>query len=65
MITISTILSIVLALIVLGILWMIVQMVATKFGFDQFWLRIIYLVICILVVIWAFSLFGITQPLIK
>lgn len=65
MITISTLLSIVLACIVLGLLWMIVQALASKFGVEQFWLRIIYLIICIFVVIWAFSLFGITQPLVK
>jgi hypothetical protein len=65
MITISTLLSIVLAVIVLGLLWMIVQMLASKFGVEQFWLRIIYLIICIFVVIWAFGLFGITQPLVK
>ena len=65
MITISALLSIVLACIVLGLLWLIVQAIATKFGVDKFWLRIIYLIICIVVVIWAFNLFGISQPFIK
>ena len=65
MITISALLSIVLALIVLGLLWLIVQALAQKFGVDAFWWRIIYLVICINVVIWAFGLFGITQPIIR
>jgi hypothetical protein len=65
MITISALLSIVLALIVLGLLWLIVQALAGKFGIDAFWLRIVYLIICIIIVIWAFGLFGITQPIIK
>lgn len=58
-------LSIVLTLIVLGILWMIVRLIATKFGVDQTWLTVIYLIICLVVVLWAFGLFGITQPLVR
>lgn len=65
MITISALLSIVLACIVLGLVWLIVQALAGKFGLDAFWLRIIYLIICIVVVIWAFSLFGISQPIVR
>jgi hypothetical protein len=65
MITISALLSIVLACIVLGILWLIVKALAGKFGLDPFWLRIIYLIVCLVVVIWAFGLFGISQPLVK
>lgn len=65
MITISALLSIVLACIVLGLVWLIVQALAGKFGVDAFWLRIIYLIICIFVVIYCFGLLGVTQPIIK
>lgn len=65
MITISTILTVILAAIVISILWIIAKRLATKFGVDQFWLGIIGLVLTLIVVIWAFGLFGVTQPIVK
>jgi hypothetical protein len=65
MITISMILSIVLALIVVGILWLIVQKVSVKFGLDQVWIQILGLIILLALVIWAFGLFGVSQPIVR
>lgn len=65
MISLSMILSIILAAIVLFLLWQIVTKLAAKFGVDPFWLNIIYLVILIFVIIWAFGLFGISQPIVR
>ena len=65
MITISAILSIILAAIVIFILWTIVQKLAVKFGLDQTWLQILGLVVLLVVVIWAFGLFGVTQSLVR
>jgi len=65
MITSTAIVSIVLALIVVGILWAIVQKLAVKFGLDQLWIQIIGLVVLLLLVIWAFGLFGISQPIVR
>lgn len=65
MITISTILMIVLAVIVLVILFQILNLIAAKLGLDAVWVRIGYLILLLVAVIWAFGLFGVTQPLIK
>lgn len=65
MITISLILSIICAVIVLGLLFQIIGILAAKFGVDPIWIKLIWLVIAIGVVIWAFGLFGISQPIIK
>jgi hypothetical protein len=65
MITVSAILGIVLVAIVLVILFKILGLVSAKLGIDQTWITIIYLVVVLLVVIWAFGMFGITQPIIR
>lgn len=65
MITISLILSIILAVIVLLLLFQIVTLLASKFGLDPVWVKLIWLVVAIIVVIWAFGLFGISQPIVK
>jgi cell division protein FtsX len=65
MITISAILSIILAGIVLWILWSIVQKIAAKFGIDAVLVQIVWLVILLIAVIWAFGLFGIKQPIVQ
>lgn len=65
MITISSILSVVLVCIVLWILYMIVTALSAKLGLDGVWVRILWLVVLLIVVIWSFSLFGIYQPIIR
>lgn len=65
MISGALILSIILAAIVLVLLFQIVQILASKFGLDPIWVKLIWLVVAIMVVIWAFGLFGISQPIIR
>ena len=65
MITISTILTVILAVIVLVILFKIIGILSAKLGLDQTWVYLIWLVVLLLVVVWAFSLFGVSQPIIR
>lgn len=65
MITISAILTIILVAIVMYILFQIIGTVAAKLGIDAVWIKVIWLVVLLVVVIWAFSLFGISQPIIR
>ena len=65
MITISTILTIFLIVIVLVILFRLLNLIAGALSLPPVWMQIIYWVLVLIVVIWAFGLFGITQPLVK
>lgn len=65
MITITGILTIILVVIVLVILFKILGLLSAKLGIDQTWVTIIYWVLVLVVVIWAFGAFGITQPIIR
>jgi hypothetical protein len=54
-----------LAVIVLVILFQIIGIVSSKLGLDPIWVKVIWLVVLLITVIWAFGLFGVTQPIIK
>lgn len=65
MITISTILTIILIVIVLVVLFKLYRLIAAALGVPEPWGQIIYWVMVLIVVIWAFGFFGITQPIIR
>ena len=65
MITFTTLLTVLLAAIVFIILFQIINLIAAKLGLDAVWVKIIYLIALLIVVIWAFGLFGVTQPIIR
>lgn len=65
MITISTILSIVLIVIVLVILFKLLTLIAGALNLPPVWVQIGYWILVLIVVLWAFGLLGISQPIIK
>lgn len=65
MITISSILTIVLVAIVLVILFKLLNLIASALNIPSPWVQIIYWVLVLICVIWAFGAFGVTQPLIR
>lgn len=65
MITISSILTLILIAIVLVILFKLYKLIAAAVGIPEPWGQIIYWILVLLVVIWAFGFFGITQPIIR
>ena len=65
MITISAILTIVLIVIVLAILFKFLGLISGALGIPAPWAQIIYWIIVLIVVIWAFGFFGVTQPIVR
>ncbi len=65
MITVSLLLTILLAVIVFIILFQIINLLAAKLGIDPVWVKVAYLIALLLVIIWIFSLAGISQPILK
>lgn len=65
MITVGAILSVILLVVVFVILWAIAQKLAAALNIPPLWVQIAYLVLLLIAVIWAFGLFGISQPLVR
>lgn len=65
MITIPMILTIILIVIVLVILFKLLGLISSALNVPAPWAQIIYWVLVLIVVIWAFGFFGITQPLVR
>jgi membrane protease YdiL (CAAX protease family) len=65
MITVGTILTIVLIVIVLVILFKLLNLISSALNIPAPWAQIIYWILVLIVVIWAFGFFGITQPIVK
>jgi len=65
MITISTILTIILIVIVLIILFKLYKLIAAALHIPEPWGQILYWVLVLIVVIWAFGFFGIMQPIVR
>lgn len=65
MITVSLILTIILVVIVLVVLFKLLSLIASALNVPPIWVQIAYWLIVLLVVIWLFGLFGVTQPIIR
>jgi len=65
MFTVSAILGVILLIIVFAILWALAKLLAGVLGVPPVWMQIAWLVLLLIAVIWAFGVFGITQPLVR
>lgn len=65
MITISMILTIIAIAVVLWILFRLLGLITAAVGIPAPWGMIIYWVIVLIVVVWAFGALGIMQPIVK
>ncbi len=65
MFSIAGILTVVLIVIVLVILFKLLGLIESALGIPAPWATIIYWIIVLIAVIWAFGFFGITQPLVR